>query len=83
MSIVATFARPLTRLMDIVNPARTAPKQNPAISGPAMNATPWLKPDGVPLQVRAHRIHNRDPKAAAIYLRKHLILDRGRCSDAD
>ena len=83
MSIAATFAKPLTRLMAIVNPARTAPKQTPAISGPAMNATPWLKPDGVPLQVRAHRIHNRDPKAAAIYLRKHQILDRGRCSDAD
>lgn len=83
MSIVATFARPLTRLMAIVNLARTVRNLNPDTSGLAMNATPWLKPDGVPLQVRAHRIHNRDPKAAAIYLRKHQILDRGRCSDAD
>ena len=83
MSIAATFAKPLTRLMAIVNRARTAPNPSRDTCGPVINATPWLKPDGVPLQVRAHRIHNRDPKAAAIYLRKHLILDRGRCSDAD
>lgn len=53
---------------------------------PAMIASPWQKPDGnepPDLTLRAHRLHNRNPKAAAIYLRKHLILDRGRFSDAD
>ena len=81
MTILAAFAKPLTRLMAIAGRVHTAPAPSPDTSGPATNASPWLRPDGVPLQVRAHRIHNRDPKAAAIYLRKHLILDRGRFSE--
>lgn len=50
---------------------------------PATNADPWLRPDGntpPDLTLRAHRIHNRSPKAAAVYLRQHLILSRGRFS---
>lgn len=81
MNIVATFAKPLTRLMAIAGRGHTAPAPSPATFGHATNATPWLRPAGVSLQVRAHRIHNRNAKAAAIYLRKHLILSKGACSD--
>ena len=50
---------------------------------PATPASPWQRPDGnepPDLTLRAHRLHNRNPRAAAVYLRKHLILDRGRYS---
>jgi hypothetical protein len=54
-------------------------------SGPVPNACPWLRTDGQrqtpDLTLRAHRLHNRSEKAAAVYLRKHLILARGRYSD--
>jgi hypothetical protein len=53
-----------------------------AASGPATGAAIPLTPDGKPptpdLGVRAHILHNRNAKAAAVYLRTHMILDRGR-----
>ena len=48
--------------------------------GHAASACPWLRPDGSTqpdLTLRAHRLNNRSPKAAAVYLRKHLILSKG------
>jgi hypothetical protein len=81
MNIIAACARPLTRLMAIASRGYTAPKPSPVTYGPAMIATPWQKPDGLQrpnLTLRAHRLHNRSPKAAAVYLRVHTILDRGR-----
>lgn len=39
--------------------------------------TPTL-PD---LRLRAHRLHNRNPDKAALYLRKHETLAKGVCSD--
>lgn len=81
MIIAAVFAKPLTRLMAFAGRGFSASATSPDTSGPVKAARAWPKPDGAPLQVRAHRIHNRDPKAAAIYLRKHLILSRGRFSE--
>jgi hypothetical protein len=84
----AQSAGPRTRLMALAGKAIAFvyPLSVKASYTPAMLASPWHKPDGnepPDLTLRAHRLHNRDPKAAAIYLRKHQILDRGRCSDAD
>lgn len=49
---------------------------------PVETVSHWPRHDGQPptldLSVRAHRMNNRDRKAAAVYLRKHAILDRGR-----
>lgn len=64
------------------------PLANGAAShGPATITAPRLKPSGKPtlteaaLSVRAHRLHNRDPIKAAMYLEKHKTLARGVCSD--
>lgn len=86
MTLAATSAALLTRLTALVGlaPAESFQKASKASSKPAAIATTWQKPDGAPqLEVRAHRIHNRNAKAAAVYLRKHAILSRGASCDGD
>lgn len=83
MIILATFAKPLSRLLAFGFQAPTAPLQSPATSGPAMGAETWQRPAGEALlSVRAYRLHNRNARAAAVYLRKHAILSRGASCDA-
>lgn len=85
----AHSAGPRTRLMAMAGKviAFVYPKTSKASCTPATNATPWLRPAGVSLQVRAHRIHNRNAKAAAIYvdlhqrMQVHLSRTKGACSD--
>jgi hypothetical protein len=79
-------AGPRTRLMALAGRviAFVYRQTGKASSTPAKPASPWHKPDGSAppdLALRAHRLHNRSPQAAAVYLRKHLILSRGACSD--
>jgi hypothetical protein len=94
MSIVATFAKPLTRLMAIAKLGFTANKTSPDTYGPAINAMPWLKPDGASLikereqwAFRAMQARNlRQNKQASICEDRcraatHAILQRG--PDAD
>ena len=84
MTILAASVARLSRLMGIASQAHTAPLPSARISGPATTAETWQKPAGEALlSVRAYRLHNRNARAAAVYLRKHLILSRGRFSDAD
>lgn len=81
MTFAATFAKPLTRLMALAGlaPAESYQKSGRPSSAPARDAATWQKPAGGPqLEVRAHRIHNRNARAAAVYLRTHAILSRGR-----
>lgn len=79
-------AAPRTRLMALAGRvfAAFSPPPDRQSFTPATTACPWLRPDGntpPDLTLRAHRLHNRSPKAAAVYLRQHLILSRGRCSE--
>ena len=84
MTILATYAAVLSQLMGIAFRAPTAPLPSAPISGPAKDAETWQSPAGEALlSVRAYRIHNRNARAARTYLDKHLILGRGRFSDAD
>lgn len=79
MTILAASVARLSRLMGIASPAHTAPSECEPISGPATGAETWPRRDGdALLSVRAYRLHNRNAKAAAVYLRKHAILARGR-----
>ena len=42
-----------------------------------------LSPEEMPsLELRAHRLHNRNREAAARYLRRHQTLAKGVCFDA-
>lgn len=55
--------------------------------GPALPAYPLPRPVGERLQVRALRLYNRDPKAAAVYLDLHHRMEvhisriKGVCSN--
>lgn len=79
MTIIAASVARLSRLMATAFPAHTAPLQSAPISGPAKDAETWQRPDGEALlSVRAYRLHNRNARAAAVYLRTHTILAKGR-----
>ena len=66
--------------------ARLAPpltESGAASHGPAQIIAPKSRPCGKPtlteatLSVRAHRLHNRDPQKAALYLERHKTLAKG------
>jgi hypothetical protein len=60
----------------------SCPQKNADTSGPARDAGTQPRPDiEALLRVRAYRLHNRNAKAAEVYLRKHAILARGVCFD--
>jgi hypothetical protein len=83
----ATSVGPKTRPFSLALQALAAcfHLPNKPASTPAMIAATWQPPDGkrpMPdLTLRAHRLHNRNPKAAARYLEKHRILSKGVFSE--
>ena len=81
---VVSSAR-LKRLLAFVSLG--AGRKSPQIDG--INTCPTaatmrqtLSPAAPPnLELRAHRLHNRDPRKAALYLERHKTLAKGVCSD--
>jgi hypothetical protein len=61
---------------------QTFQKESEAACRTALPTCPTPSRDVMRLmELRALRLNNRSPKAAAKYLQKHLILHKGRCSD--
>ncbi len=89
MSTLAASVARVMRRMGLASPesAESYQRTSGADYGPAMIASQSPLPDGnaptPDLSVRAHRIHNRNARAARMYLDKHLILAKGACFDAD
>lgn len=62
------------------------PRSRPTCATNTCHTAPRMKPKHLPaampdLALRAHRLHNRNSKAAERYLRLHLILSKGVCSN--
>lgn len=90
MTIIAPSANPIPRPLAIAWRAITAAFRASGIFGPALITEPTQRPAGalpmpaLPLEVvihrRALRTCNRNPDAAAQYVKTHTVLSKGRCS---
>lgn len=81
VAFIAALIRRLAFALPVPDPrSRPNSATNTCRIAPRMKLKPLLAamPD---LALRAHRLHNRNSKAAERYLRLHLILSKGVCSN--
>lgn len=81
---LGAFCATLKRLLpfDFPAPLVKSPRENADTCHTARSTNQKPLPDVLRLlELRAHRINNRDAAAAQRHIQKHLILSKGRFSD--